>query len=143
MEEEKATDWWCRSKFPIDGFNVVFNNIDASFLKVGDESMSEIRFRTTAKGNLLHLSYIFDKPYTLEKEFKKVYCSVTGSLILIEVQRIKEGVKHINYRQGLRATTSCTKRMTEATKGIGQKYRKRETKDCFIFDSWFSSKKSV
>ena len=105
--------------------------------------MSAICFRTTTKGNLPHLSYIFRIPDPLGTEFNTVTCSVTGSLILIEVQRIKEGVKHINYRQGLRATTSCTKRMTEATKGIGQKYRKRETKDCFIFDSWFSSKKSV
>ena len=31
--------------------------------------------------------------------------------------------------------------MLEATKRIGQKYRKGVTKDCFIFDSWFSSKK--
>ena len=60
-EEEKATDWWCRSKFPIDGFDLAFNNIDASFLKVGDESMSAIRFWTPAKGNLPHLSYIFHK----------------------------------------------------------------------------------
>ena len=33
--------------------------------------------------------------------------------------------------------------MMEATKGIGQKYRKGSTKDCFIFDSWFSSKKAA
>ena len=43
----------------IDGFNAECKNIAASFLKVGDESMSAIRFRTTAKGNLPHLSYIF------------------------------------------------------------------------------------
>ena len=29
----------------------------------------------------------------------------------------------------------------KATKGIGQKYIKEEMKDCFIFESWFSSKK--
>ena len=32
--------------------------------------------------------------------------------------------------------------MTEATKGIGQKSREGATKHCFIFDSWFSSKKT-
>ena len=31
--------------------------------------------------------------------------------------------------------------MMEASKGIGQKYRKGATKDCFLFDSWFSSKR--
>ena len=40
-----------------DEFNTACNNIAASFLKVGDESMSAIRFQTTAKGNLPHLSY--------------------------------------------------------------------------------------
>ena len=32
--------------------------------------------------------------------------------------------------------------MTEATKGIGQKYIKGGTKDCFLSDSWFASKKA-
>ena len=47
-------------------------NISASFLKVEDESMSAIRFRTTAKGNLSHFSYIFHKPVPLGTEFKTV-----------------------------------------------------------------------
>ena len=33
--------------------------------------------------------------------------------------------------------------MTEATNGIGQKYRKGATKDCFIFEIWFSSNKAA
>ena len=33
-------------------------NISASYLKVGDESMSAIRFQTKVKGNLPHLPYI-------------------------------------------------------------------------------------
>ena len=32
--------------------------------------------------------------------------------------------------------------MLESTTGIGQRYIKGATKDCFIFDSWLSSKKS-
>ena len=32
--------------------------------------------------------------------------------------------------------------MMEATKGIGQKFIKGGTKDCFLFDSWFASKKA-
>ena len=39
-------------KFLIDGFNEACKNIDACSLKVGDESMSAIRFWTTEKGNL-------------------------------------------------------------------------------------------
>ena len=73
----------------IDGFNAACENIAASFLKVGEESMSAIIFRTTANGNLPHLSYIIRKPEPLEKEFKTVACSVTGELIFIDVQRGK------------------------------------------------------
>ena len=57
-------EWW-RAKHLFDGFKSASKNIAASVLKVGDESMSAIRFRTTAKGNLPHLSYIFRKPEPL------------------------------------------------------------------------------
>ena len=40
-------------------------------------------------------------------------------------------------------TAACTKRMMEATKEIGQKSIKWVTKDCFLFDSWFASKKAA
>ena len=33
--------------------------------------------------------------------------------------------------------------MMEETKGIGQKSKKGGLKDCFLFDSWFSSKKAA
>ena len=62
------TDEWWREKLLSDGFNTACKNIAASFLKVGDESMSAIRFWTTAKGNLPHLSYIFRKPDPLGTE---------------------------------------------------------------------------
>ena len=65
MEEYKATAEWWRAKFLIYGFNEARKNIAASFLKVGDESMSAIRFWKTEKGNVPHLSYIFHKPEPL------------------------------------------------------------------------------
>ena len=40
---------------------------------------------------------------------------------------------------GLMASRS--KIIMEATKGVGQSYIKGAIKDCFIFDSWSSSKK--
>ena len=72
----------------IDGFNDSCKNIAASYLKVGDESTGKIRFQTTA--NLPHLSYICCKTEALGKEFNTVACSVTGTLIFIEIQRGKE-----------------------------------------------------
>ena len=103
---------------------MAYKNIAASFLKVGYESMSAIRFHTTAKGNLPHLSYILRNPEPLGTEFKTVACYVTGDLILIELNRGKEGTKNRKYQKELGATAACTKRMTESTKGICQKFIK-------------------
>ena len=105
----------------IDGFNTACNNIAASFLKVGDESMIAIRFWTTAKGNLPHLSYIFRKTEPLVTKFKTVACYVTGGLIFIEVHIGKEGMNHSKYQHDIGATATCTNRMMEATKRIGQR----------------------
>ena len=66
-----------------NGFNEACNNIASSYLKVGDESMSGIRFWTTEKGYLPHLSHIFRKPEPLGTEFKTVTYSVTGALVFI------------------------------------------------------------
>ena len=139
-EANKATYEWWRAKLLIDGFNAACKNIAASFIKVGDESTSAIRFRMPAKGNLPHLSYIFRNPEPLGKDFKTVACYVTGSLLLIGVQRGKEGMNHSKYQKEIGATTDCTKIMMEETKGIGQKSIKGGTKDCFLFYSWFASK---
>ena len=55
LEADKEMDEWRREKFLINGFNTSYKNIAASFMKVGDESISPIRFRMTEKGNLPHL----------------------------------------------------------------------------------------
>ena len=52
-------------------------------------------------------------------------------------------MKHIKYHKEFGSTAACTKIMMEATKGIGQKSIKGRTKDCFLFDSWFASKKAA
>ena len=83
--DTNKNEWW-REKLLFDGFNTACKNIAASFLKVGDESMIGIRFRTKAKDNLPHLSYILRNPEPLGTEFKTVACSVTGALLFIEVQ---------------------------------------------------------
>ena len=64
-------------------------------------------------------------------------------MIFIEFQIGKEGIKHIKYHQDLGETADCTKRMTEATKRIGQKSIKGGTEGCLLFDSLFASKKAA
>ena len=49
LEADMNTDEWWRAKHLFDGFNTAIKNIAASFLKLGDESMSAIRFWTTEK----------------------------------------------------------------------------------------------
>ena len=46
-------------KFLIDGFNAACKNIAAIYLKVGDESMSEIRFLDDSKRELTSLYLYF------------------------------------------------------------------------------------
>ena len=87
------------------------NNIAASFMNFGDESMSAICFRTTVKGNLPQLSYIFRNPEPLGAEFKIVACYVTGYLLFVEFQRGKEGMNHSKYQQKIGSTADCTKIM--------------------------------
>ena len=50
-------------------------------------------------------------------------------------------MKHNKYQKEPGSTSTFTKRMKKATKQIGQKYRKGGTKDCFLFDIQFYSKK--
>ena len=52
-------------------------------------------------------------------------------------------MKHSKYQQDLGATVACTNSMMEATKGIGQKSIEGGTNNCFLFDSWFASKKAA
>ena len=48
-------------------------------------------------------------------------------------------MNQIKYHLQIGDTASCTNRMTEITKGVCQNGIKGYTKDCFLFDSCFSS----
>ena len=52
-------------------------------------------------------------------------------------------MKHSKYQKELGSTVACTKRMVEETKGIDKKNIIGAIKDCFLFDSWFYSKKAA
>ena len=44
------------------------------------------------------------------------------------------------YHMYLEATSECKNKITKYTNGLCQRGVKGATKDCFIFDSWFSLK---
>ena len=60
-----------------DGFSEVRKNISASYLKVDNRSMGEIRFCTTSKGGLSHLPYISCQMEPPGIEYNNVNCSAT------------------------------------------------------------------
>ena len=70
----------------IYGFNEECKNIAVSYMNVGYEFMSVIRFWATVKGDLPHLYYIFRKTEPLGAEFKTVACSVTGGFLFVDVE---------------------------------------------------------
>ena len=52
-------------------------------------------------------------------------------------------MKHRKYQKEIGSAAAYTKITMEATKGIGQKSIEGGTKYCFLFDSWFASKKAA
>ena len=61
-------------------------------------------------------------------------CSITGALLFIEIPKWKEGMNKIRYHLDIGSKEACANRMTEATRGLGQRDLKGATNDCFIFD---------
>ena len=82
-EEEKGYGEWCRSSKLINVSNESCNNISDSYLRVGNDSMIEIIFQTTSKGDLPNLYYIFHKIERLGEIFNNVDYYITCALLLI------------------------------------------------------------
>ena len=93
-------------------------------------------FSYNGKRELTSLVLYFPQEIYAGDRVQAVTCSVKEYFLFIEVQRVKEDMKHRKYYQELGATAACTKRIMEATKGIGQNYRKGATMDCFLFDKF-------
>ena len=64
---------------------------------------------------------------------------ITGAFIFIEIQIGKLGINNIKYHMHLGEISFCTKVTMTATNKIGQRDMKGAIKDCFVFDSFFSS----
>ena len=70
------------------GFNEAWMKTSARYLKVGYKSMSVICFWDTSRGNLTHFSYIFWNLEPPRKYFNTATFSVTGAMILLDMQRL-------------------------------------------------------
>ena len=81
----------------INGFYEACNSIDASYLKVDNESISVICSWTTEKGVLPHLSYVFRNTELLGTKFKTVACSVNDAFLFIDIDRGKLDTNKSKY----------------------------------------------
>ena len=81
----------------MDGFNDACKKIAASYLKVGDESMSDSHFQTTAKGDSHQLSHILRMSEPMDTEFNTEAFYFTWGLIFLETKILKEGMKRTKY----------------------------------------------
>jgi len=89
-EKKPVDDWWMISSC-IDDFNQNRKKqVNASFVKTMDESMSAFRPQTRATGNLPHLSFILRKPESLGTELKVIACPLTGIILFLEIQKGRE-----------------------------------------------------
>ena len=135
---EKDHDPWWPIASAIDDFNDIRkNNVESSWIKVLDESMSAWRPRTSKNGGLPNISYIIRKPEPLGTEFKTVCCPVTGVMTYMEIQRGKSGMSTQPYHKDLGATAACTIRAGEAT-NVHQ-----EARTILMGDAWFGSVKAA
>ena len=59
-------------------------------------------------------------------------CSVTGDFIFIGMYRDKKGTNNRKYNLDLGEMLACTKRVMEATNGLGKRYVIGDTKDFYF-----------
>ena len=69
----------------MDVFNKTCKKMAASYLEIVNESKSAINFRPQKRG-ITSLVLYFRKTEPMGAEFKTVACSVTGFMILLDIQ---------------------------------------------------------
>ena len=82
--------------------------------------MSAWHPRTTALGGgLPNISYIIRKPEPLGTEFKTTACPITGCMLHMGIQRVKEKTKEKQYNREISATAGCIIRILESSHDDG------------------------
>ena len=80
------------------------------------------------------MTWLLRKLEPLGTEFKTVCCAITGVMMVMEIQRGKDGMQDIKYNREYGATAGCTMRLAE--KSSQELY---STKDIVVGDAWFGS----
>ena len=87
---------------------------------MADESMGDIRFCTTPKGDLPHHSYIFRSLEILGTCVNNVACSRLGTMLYLDIQKGKEDMKTSTFQKYIEGNIACIKRLMMAPKGCAQ-----------------------
>ena len=70
---------------------------------------------------------------------KNVACSRLGTMLHLEIQKVKEAMNKSTFQSELGGTAACMKRLAIAAKGCGQ----LTSNDTYFSDSWFSYVKTA
>ena len=147
----EADDPWYKIIELFDDFNKTRADVIKSCdLYVLDESMSAFRPRTTATGNLPHLSFVRRKPEPLGTEFKCIADALLGVILAIETTRKKTDETDLQYddvRPKLPSSTKTSLRLvhesircsTQSTQGNNGNMNMIYPKTLVLGDSWFGN----
>jgi len=114
-EEKHKDDWWLISHCIAEFNENQKRQVNASFMKTLDESMSAFCPQSRATGNLPHLSFIMQKPESLGTEFKVAACPITGIMLFLEIQKGHEKMREALYSNQCGVTAACVLRLVEGS----------------------------
>ena len=104
----------------VDGFNESRRQISSGVVKTAGGPMSAIRFCNNPKVDLLHYSYIFRYPEPFGKWIKNVACSRLGTMLQLDIQKVKEAMNASKFQQEIGNTTACMNRIIMTINGCIQ-----------------------
>ena len=82
--------------------------------------MSDILFGTTPKFDLPYQYYILRNSDPLRTELKDMNFSMLGTILYLDIQKVKDSMKTLELQQDIVGTVSCMKRLTRVTNWCDQ-----------------------
>jgi len=110
--------------------------VNASFMKVMDKSVSAFCPQTQATGNLPHLLFILHKPENLGTEFKAVACPITRIILFLEIQKGHETMQQALYSLQCGVTAAYVLHLVE---GSMKQQQESVTQQLYFGNLWFAS----
>lgn len=117
-EAKEGTDAWFKIRSGVDGHNANrLRTVNMSEVIVPDELMSPFRPRTTASGELDHISFVDRKPKPMGTEFKCVCDGRHGLMLYLEIQEGQGPMSKKQFRDKLAPAAAIGARMALGSLG--------------------------